>query len=101
MIKCVGLEYKNGDFTDDSGKVIHYDNVIFHCTIELPPDDNVFGMQTSQVKVKRSLVEYFLGGYFRPEDIVGHEISLEYTPINNKPTLTGIHIFDSVDSGKN
>lgn len=100
MIKCIGLEYKNGDFTDDSGKVVRYDNVVLHCTVSLPPDDNVVGLQTSQVKLKRSQLEYFLNGPFRPDDVVGHELQLEYTPLNGKPVLTGVHIFDSVGSAK-
>lgn len=100
MMKCVGLAYKNGEFRDDSGKVIKYDNVVLYCTVSLPPDENVFGLQTTEVKIKRSNLDLFLGGYFHPDDIVGHEIQLDYTPLNNKPVLTGIHIFDSIDSGK-
>lgn len=95
MIKCVGIQFKKGSFTDQvSGKDIAFDNVIFHLETRLAPDPTVFGVQVDQVKIKRSSLEYILGGAFDPQAFLDHELILEYTPVNGKPVLTNIQALD-------
>lgn len=91
MTKCVGIQFKKGTFSDEkSGREVAYDNVVIHVESVLAPDPNVFGVQVDQVKIKRSALEYMLGGSIEPSEFVGKEILLEYTPIGGKPVLTNI-----------
>lgn len=95
MMKCVGVAFKSGTFQDDRGRSIDFDNVILYCVVELQAD-NLFGVQTAEIKMKRVFLEGCLGGPFDPNDLIDQEVSLEYTPINNRPTLTGVRFFKSL-----
>lgn len=55
MIKCVGVRFGKGTFTNrDTGETIDYDNIYLNL-VKDSPRSNLYGFDIEELKVKRSL----------------------------------------------
>lgn len=89
MVKIVGIEQKEGSFTDDKGRSVEYDNVILYCVTDSNPD--CLGMSVLTVKVPRRNFVSITGYSEVNRDMIGQCISLEYVPrLTGSPLLSHI-----------
>ncbi len=89
MVKVIGYEFSNGDFTNDNGDVISYDNIKIYTITDA--FENIVGCGSSTLKIKRSDFKK-LTGCEKPDEILEKEIVPVYTPVGNSVRLTAIQI---------
>lgn len=89
MVKVIGYEFSNGDFTNDNGDVISYDNIKIYTITDA--FDNIVGFGSSTLKVKRADFKK-LTGFEKPDELLEKEIVPVYTPVGNSVRLTAIQI---------
>lgn len=88
MYECIGIENRKGSFTDDKGKNVEYDNIMFSFVTDENP--NVLGYQAAELKIGRSKVETI---NFRDwTECVGKEINFIYALTRGTPVLSGVKI---------
>lgn len=89
MVKVIGYEFSNGDFTNDKGDVISYDNIKIYTITDA--FENIVGLGSSTLKIKRSDFKK-LTGFEKPDELLEKEIVPVYTPVGNSVRLTAIQI---------
>ncbi len=90
MIKCIGYIRKSGNFKDDSGKSIDYDNIILYLISD--ENDGVVGFESTQLKIKAASFEKLCPGLYSVNDLLDQTISLDYSLFSDKPVLRSISI---------
>lgn len=88
MIKCVGYQFKVGTFEDDKGRSVAYDNVCLYYTSNNNPE--VVGVEAGMLKIKRH--QFSAVSAVPPQDLVGHEMHVEYQPVGGKLVITKIAV---------
>lgn len=92
MTKVIGYELSNGDFTNDKGDVISYDNIKLYTITD--SFENIVGCGSSMIKIKRTDFTKLTGLKF-PDDLIDKEINPVYTPVGNNVRLTSIQVLDN------
>lgn len=92
----VGFETKKGQFTNDNGGVVDYNNRLLNCVIDDAQSANTFGFSCFQVKLKISDVAVSLGVPERDDsvdsalkNIFKKEIEFINAPKNGTLTVVG------------
>ena len=87
--ECIGVSFRKGQFTNqETGQVIDYNNVVFHC-IHDSIDDSTYGMQYTGFKIKRNLLEY---NENEIKQFIGHDVSFDLVPNGQKFEIVGINL---------
>lgn len=98
LIKLVGYAHKEGNFKNDDGEKVEFNNIVLHLLTDTPDDSkfirNFCGMYCSTLTIKYEKLRVL----FPPEvktvtDLdswVNKEIKLEYSLLGSKPILCGI-----------
>lgn len=89
MTKVIGYELSSGDFTNDKGDVISYDNIKIYTITDV--FDNIVGCGSSVIKVKRTDFEK-ITGLKKFDELIDKEITPVYTPVGNSVRLTSIKV---------
>lgn len=89
MNKIIGLERKQGEFTNDNGNKINYDNTLVYFVTDT--NVNVLGMKGSYLKVKTSELAKMLGCDVKDVGIaVNRKADFHFDLSVTPPTLCGI-----------
>lgn len=91
MTKVIGYEFSSGDFTNDKGDIISYDNIKLYTITDA--FENIVGCGSSTIKVKREDFEK-LTGLKNPDQLLEKEIIPVYTPVGNSVRLTSIQVLN-------
>ncbi len=92
MTKVIGYELSKGDFTNDKGDVISYDNIKIYTITDA--FDNIVGCGSSVIKIKRTDFEK-LTGLKKLDELIDREIEPVYTPVGNNVRLTSIKVLQN------
>lgn len=92
MTKVIGYELSKGDFTNDKGDVVFYDNIKLYTITDA--FENIVGCGLSMIKIKRNDFTK-LTGLKNLDDLIDKEINPVYTPVGNNVRLTSIQVLNN------
>lgn len=91
MIKIVGFQHKQGDFDNEKGRNIAYDNIILYIICDSVKD--VIGCSVSELKIAFDKCESITGfKYELLPEIINKKVSLNYIPVGKYQQLESIMI---------
>ena len=98
MIKIVGFQHKDGNFTDEkTGRNVVYDNIVLFYLSDCVK--NVVGCSTGEIKVSFDQCKAVTGyDYAELPELLNKNVDLSYIPVGKYQQLSSIRVVD--DGGK-
>lgn len=98
MIKIVGFQHKDGNFTDEkTGRNVVYDNIVLFYLSDCVK--NVVGCSTGEIKVSFDQCKAVTGyDYAELPELLNKNVDLSYIPVGKYQQLSSIRVID--DGGK-
>lgn len=88
MFEVIGLQEKSGEFEDDHGKTIKYDNIMLYYVTDENPD--IIGFFGKEQKIARAKVKLLNAKDW--SELLGKQIEFNFSMFTGTPVLSGVKI---------